>query len=63
MNVHFSSQTNEWSTPQDFFDTLNKEFKFNLDPCANKDNAKCSTFFTEKENGLNKSWGGVYSLL
>lgn len=58
MKVHFSSKTHEWETPQDFFDTLNKEFKFNLDPCATKENAKCKMCFTPEENGLSKSWRG-----
>ena len=57
-NIHFSSKSNEWSTPQDFFDQLNKEFKFTLDPCATPENAKCKKFFTEKDNGLAKSWDG-----
>lgn len=56
MNVHFSSKTNEWSTPQDFFDTLNKEFHFTLDPCATKETAKCEKFYTEEDNGLSKNW-------
>lgn len=58
LKVHFSSQSNEWATPQDFYNKLNKEFNFNLDPCATKENAKCEKFFTEKDNGLLKSWGG-----
>lgn len=56
MNVHFSSQTNEWATPQDFFDKLNNEFHFTLDPCATKENAKCSKFYTQADDGLSKSW-------
>ena len=48
----FTSNTNEWSTPQDFFNTLDKEFHFTLDPCATKQNAKCPLFFTDIENGL-----------
>ena len=52
----FSSKTNEWATPQDFFDTLNKEFNFTLDPCATKENAKCAKFYTEEDNGLSQSW-------
>jgi phage N-6-adenine-methyltransferase len=56
MNVHFSSKTNEWATPQDFFDKLNREFNFTLDPCATKENAKCSKFYTESDDGLSKSW-------
>ena len=43
----FSSTTDQWATPQKFFDELNKEFNFNLDPCATKENAKCRKFFTE----------------
>lgn len=52
----FTSKTDLWSTPQDFFDKLNQEFNFTLDPCANKENAKCSKFFTQEEDGLTKSW-------
>lgn len=32
--VMFSSNTDNWSTPQHVFDELNEEFHFNLDPCA-----------------------------
>ena len=56
MNVHFSSLTNEWATPQDFFDMLNDEFMFTLDPCATKENAKCAKFYTQEDDGLAQSW-------
>ena len=52
----FTSNTPEWATPQEFFDKLNKEFQFTLDPCATKDNAKCDKFYTKEDDGLNKSW-------
>lgn len=58
MNVHFSSKTNDWSTPQDFFDKLNAEYGFNLDTCATSSNAKCEKYFTEEDDGLKQSWGG-----
>ena len=58
LQVHFSSQTDMWSTPQSFFDELNKEFDFTLDPCATKENAKCKKFFTEQDDGLLQSWDG-----
>ena len=54
----FSSTTNEWETPQDFFDKLNKEFNFTLDPCATPQNAKCKKFYTIKEDGLKQNWQG-----
>lgn len=58
-NGLFTSNTDEWSTPQNLFDELNSEFHFDLDVCATKDNAKCKKFFTKKENGLNQEWNGV----
>lgn len=57
MNVHFSSKTNEWATPQDFFDKLNQEFGFTLDVAATDENTKVlGRYFTEKDDGLNQSW-------
>ena len=58
MSVHFSSQTDNWATPQDFFDKLNEEFQFTLDPCADDHNAKCSKYFTKEDNGLEQDWSG-----
>lgn len=56
MEVHYSSKTNEWSTPQNFFDQLDQEFHFTLDPCSTKENAKCAKFFTQEDDGLAQSW-------
>ena len=54
----FSSATDLWATPQAFFDKLNTEFGFTLDPCALPTNAKCEKFYTPDDNGLTKDWGG-----
>lgn len=54
--VMFSSATDEWATPQDFFDQLNQEFHFTLDPCATHESAKCARYFTEEDNGLAQDW-------
>ena len=54
----FSSKTNDWSTPQDFYDELNNEFGFTLDPCADEYNHKCNKYFTEGDDGLLQDWGG-----
>ena len=56
MNVHFSSKSNEWTTPQHLFDELNQEFNFTLDPCATQENAKCSRHITIEDDGLSKDW-------
>lgn len=57
-DVMFSSKTDLWSTPQDFFDKLNDEFNFTLDPCATPDNAKCKKYFTKETDGLKQNWQG-----
>tara|TARA_Y100000034_G_C6869777_1_gene396893 strand:+ start:1057 stop:1557 length:501 start_codon:yes stop_codon:yes gene_type:complete len=57
MGVHFSSGSDEWETPQDFFDMLERRFgKFELDPCCTKENAKCGLFFTKEDDGLTSHW-------
>lgn len=57
-DVMFSSKTEEWATPQAFFEILNAVFHFTLDPCATPDNAKCAKFYTKEQNGLLQDWGG-----
>lgn len=55
----FSSSTDLWETPQEFFDCLNAEFNFDVDVCASPDNAKCNTYFTKEQDGLSQSWRGA----
>lgn len=54
----FSSATDLWATPQDFFDKLNAEFHFTLDPCALPTNAKCCKYYTPDNDGLLQDWEG-----
>ncbi|WP_254778353.1 phage N-6-adenine-methyltransferase [Aneurinibacillus thermoaerophilus] len=54
----FSSASDEWPTPQSFFDELNREFNFTLDPCATHENAKCPEYFTKENDGLAQDWSG-----
>lgn len=56
--VLFSSNSNEWATPQSLFDELNKEFNFTLDPCANEQNHKCALYYTMQDDGLRQNWEG-----
>lgn len=56
MSIHFSSKTNEWSTPQKFFTSLNEEFNFTIDVAATVENAKCNRYFTITTDGLSQSW-------
>ncbi len=54
----FSSASEEWSTPQDLFDRLNRKWRFTLDPCATHTNHKCEKYYTKEENGLVQPWNG-----
>lgn len=51
----FSSKTDLRATPQDFYNELDKEFHFTLDPCATDENHKCKKYYTIKENWLKQS--------
>ena len=58
----FSSATDEWATPQDFFERLDAEFGFDVDVCATSANTKCNEYFgpdhpnTEMRDGLKQNW-------
>lgn len=58
MKAYFTSNSDEWETPQALFDELDEEFHFNLDPCATPSTAKCEKYYTASDNGLTRSWGG-----
>lgn len=57
-SVHFSSASNEWTTPREFFARLDFIYSFTLDPCSTHENAKCAKHYTVTENGLAHSWQG-----
>lgn len=54
----FSSKKQDYETPQDFYEKLDNEFHFTLDPCADSENAKCKKYFTIEQDGLKQDWIG-----
>lgn len=57
MSVHFSSASDNWATPQAFFDKCAERFgPFDLDVCADHLNHKAPRYFTQADDGLKKSW-------
>jgi len=50
---------NEWATPQDFYDAINRRFDFTCDVAALPINTKHENFFTPEINGLVQHWSGV----
>lgn len=55
-SVMFSSATDQWATPQEFFDKLHEEFHFELDACADETNHKCEMYFDRETDGLSQEW-------
>ena len=54
----FSSASDEWATAQEFYDKLDEDFSFTLDPCATDENHKCEKYYTMETDGLAQSWEG-----
>lgn len=53
-----SSKNLSWCTPPEFFNELDQEFHFDLDPAATDKSAKCARYFTPADDGLKMDWGG-----
>jgi phage N-6-adenine-methyltransferase len=60
-----SSASDDWPTPQAFFDMLDAEFDFEVDLCASSENAKCPLWFgpdhpdPDRRDGLAQDWSGL----
>lgn len=54
--VLFSSKKENWETPQQLFDELNKEFNFTVDVASDENNYKVLKHYTKKEDGLQQNW-------
>lgn len=57
-NALLSSKNLSWCTPPEFFNELDQEFHFDLDPAATDKSAKCARYFTPANDGLKADWGG-----
>jgi len=53
----FSSNYQDWPTPDDLFRILDAEFHFTLDACATPTNAKCDHYYTLFDDGCSQNWG------
>lgn len=49
----------DWGTPPELFNKLDKEFHFTLDVCATYENRKCDRFFPPEMDSLKQEWKGV----
>lgn len=54
----YTSNSDEWYTPQELFDSLNKEFNFDMDAATSDDHHLCPIYYTKETDGLKQEWGG-----
>lgn len=59
-NVHFSSDSPEWYTPEAIIERVVRVFgEIDLDPCADSSRSvPAKRYYTQKENGLILPWAG-----
>ena len=57
-SVHFSSVKDDWTTPKEFFDKLDKEFHFTIDLCADDNNHLVDRYFTKENSCLDAEFTG-----
>lgn len=58
----FTSNKQDWETPQKLFDELDKEFNFELDAAASATNAKCKNYYSEEQDSLKQDWSLFLSI-
>lgn len=54
----FTSNRQDWETPQQLFDQLNAAEHFTLDAARSHQNCKCATGYTIENSGLTHPWAG-----
>ena len=52
----FDSERQDWPTPQDMFEALDKVYEFNFDLAAGKENSKCKHFYSQEQDALIQEW-------
>lgn len=57
-SVMFTSNKDDYETPQELFDELNREFNFTVDLCASDENHKCAKYYTKENDGMNADLSG-----
>lgn len=55
-DVIFSSKSDEWYTPDKFYNELDEKYQFVFDLACSKENCKTADGFTIEENSLDQKW-------
>ena len=52
LDAMFTSKKDDYETPQELFDELNREFGFTVDLCASDTNHKVAKYYTKENDGM-----------
>ncbi len=52
----FGKESDNWETPQAFYNALDDEFSFDVDVAATAENHKCGFWFTAADDALSFGW-------
>ena len=52
------NKNQNWRTPQDWFNSLDRIFHFTIDACASPSNALLDRYWTAKDDSSRRSWAG-----
>lgn len=55
----FTASKDDWETPKELFDRMDRQFHFEMDVAAKEENTKCRRFYTREMNGLSLPWSKV----
>lgn len=60
-NIHFSSEKQDWTTPQEFFDKYNEKYHFDVDLACTTDNCLCENglYLDKGVNSLEFEWSNL----
>lgn len=58
-NTRTVNSKDEWETPQYFYNLLDEEFRFDIDPCASESNAKCKRWLSDYKEPWGRGWAFV----
>lgn len=53
-----TSKKDDWETPKELYEELNREFHFTLDAASSDQNHKAEKYYTQLDDGLAQNWAG-----
>lgn len=51
--------TDDWETPDALYQSLDREFSFDVDVCAHQGNHKHERYWSIEDDGLSQDWAGM----